>query len=92
MMGVEGRRSSTRTPILLTIFPTDHSTGLEQLVTTDKLSYHHGIHSHTPLLIAAAMLIRLSPKASRSFPAARLRAGTFHERPVAGWRDLWSNL
>ena len=41
---------------------------------------------------AAAMVIRLSPKASRPFPAARLRAGTFRERPGAGWRDLWSHL
>ena len=68
MMGGEGRCSSTRTPILLTIFPTDHGTGREQRVTTDKHSYHHGLHSHTPLLTAAAMVIRLSPKASRPFP------------------------
>ena len=83
-MGGEGRCSSTRTPILLTIFPSGHGTGLEQLVTTDKHSYHHGLHSHTPLLTAAAMVIRLSPKASRPFPAARLRAGPYQERPGAG--------
>ena len=79
------------TPILLTIFPADHGTGLEQLVTTDKHSYHHGLHSHTPLLTAApaAIFIRLSPKASRPFPAAWLRAGTYREKPGAGWRDLF---
>ena len=66
--------------------------GSEQLVTTDKHSHHHGLHSHTPLLTAAAMVIRLSPKASRPFPAAWLRAGTYHERPVAGWRGPWRHL
>ena len=65
---------------------------LEQLVTTDKHSYHHGHHSHTPLLTAAAMVIRLSPKASGPFPAARLRASTYRERPGAGWRDRWRHL
>ena len=64
MMGGEGRWSSTRTLILFIIFPTDQATGLGQLVTTDKHSYHHGLHSHTSLLTAAAMVIRLSPKAS----------------------------
>ena len=49
-MGVDGRRSSTRTPILLTIFPPSHVTGLEQLGTTDKHSCHHG----TPLAHAFA--------------------------------------
>ena len=47
---------------------------------------------HTPLLTAAAMVIRLSPKASRPFPAARFRAGTYRERLGAGWRDLWRHL
>ena len=65
---------------------------LEQLLTTDKHSYHHGLHLHTPLLTAAAMVIRLSPKASRPFPAARFRAGTYRERLGAGWRDLWRHL
>ena len=68
MMGGEGRWSSTRTLILFIIFPTDQATGLGQLVTTDKHSYHNGLHSHTSLLTAAAMVIRLSPKASGPFP------------------------
>ena len=48
---------------------------------TSTVSYHHGLHLHTRLLIAAAMVIRLSPKASIPFPAAWPRAGTYHERP-----------
>jgi hypothetical protein len=43
-------------------------------------------------VIAAAMVIRLIPKASRPFPAAWPRAGTYHERPGAGWRDLWRHV
>jgi hypothetical protein len=70
---------------------TDHGTALEQLVTTDKHSYHHALHLHTPLLTAAAMVIRLSPKASRPFRAAWFRAATYRERPGAGWRGLWSH-
>jgi hypothetical protein len=65
---------------------------LEQLGTTDKHSCHHGLHLHTRLLIAAAMVIRLSPKASRPFPAAWPRAGTYHERLGAGCRDLWRHV
>ena len=56
-VGVEGRRSSTRTPILFTIFPPGHGTGLEQLSSSDKHSQHHKMLLHPRLLIAAAMVI-----------------------------------
>lgn len=87
-VGVEGRRSSTRTPILFTIFPPGHGTGLEQLSSSDKHSQHHKMLLHPRLLIAAAMVIRLSPTTSRPRPAAWLRAGTYREEAQAGWRAI----
>ena len=51
--------------------------------------YKARIHRH---ILADQVRYYGTYTAPRPFPAARLRAGTYRERPGAGWRDLWRHV